>query len=76
MKNTHTAAHLEYDLNDDVRLVDPQGDVASGSIGRILGKIPRGTGRPSYVVSFVDRKVSVLSVRFDEIILSDARTYV
>jgi hypothetical protein len=75
MKNTNTPALIEYDLNDDVLLVDRNGNVPSGAAGRILGKIPRPSGRPSYIVSFVDQRVDVLSVRFDEILLMDTRTY-
>ena len=73
--STTLPALVEYDLNDDVRLLDRHGDVPSGSIGRVLGKIPGSSGRPTYVVSFVDKKVCVLSVRFNEILLADLGAY-
>lgn len=69
--NKHANTLFEFLLDDEVRLLEAHGDVPSGSLGRILGKIPRTTGRRTYAVSFVDEKVRVLSLRYNEIVLAD-----
>ena len=61
----------EFQLNDNVRLLDRHGDVRSGTLGRILGRFARET-YPTYVVSFEGDRVRIASdVRFDEIVLAD-----
>ena len=57
-----------YRVNDPVRLLQSHGDVAAGSIGRVLGWFPRPT-EITYVVSFVDAKVSVLELHANEIVV-------
>ena len=65
------AVLTEFHLNDNVRLLDRHGDVRSGTLGRILGRIARETC-PTYVVSFEgDRARIANDVRFDEIVLAD-----
>ena len=66
--------HGEFRTNDDVRLLESHGDVASGTLGRILGRFAREAGA-TYVVSFEGDKVRIADdVRFDELVLvNDAR---
>jgi hypothetical protein len=59
---------VDFDLDEAVRLIDRTGGVASGSLGRVLGKLPDATGPTSYVVSFVAEKVSILAVLSREIV--------
>ena len=66
MVNTRAAA--EFLLNDPVRLRDQQRDVPSDTVGRILGRFPHPAG-PTYAVSFVDEKLSVLELYADQIVL-------
>ena len=61
----------EFQMNDNVRLLDRHGDVRSGTLGRILGRFARETS-PTYVVSFEGDRVRIANdVRFDEIVLAD-----
>ena len=61
----------EFQMNDNVRLLDRHGDVRSGTLGRILGRFARETS-PTYVVSFEGDRVRIASdVRFEEIVLAD-----
>ena len=59
-----------YRLNDAVRLLGRHDDVPAGSVGRVLGSFPRPT-EITYVVSFVDAKVSVLELHANEIVFVD-----
>jgi hypothetical protein len=61
----------EFQLNDNVRLLDRHGDVRSGTLARILGRFARETS-PTYVVSFEGDRVRIANdVRFDEIVLAN-----
>ena len=61
----------EFRMNDNVRLLDRHGDVRSGTLGRILGRLARESC-PTYVVSFEGDRVRIASdVRFEEIVLAD-----
>jgi len=59
-----------YHLNDAVRLLDGHDDLLAGSVGRVLGSFPR-PGEITYVVSFVDAKVTVLELHANEIVFVD-----
>jgi hypothetical protein len=59
-----------YHLNDAVRLLDGHGDVVADSVGRVLGSFPRPS-EITYIVSFVDSKVSVLELHGNEIVFVD-----
>ena len=68
-----TSAVTEFRLNDQIRLLDRHGDVASGSRGRVLGTFGDAADR-SYIVSFEREGTCVAAVSFDEIVLAhDAR---
>jgi hypothetical protein len=56
----------EFHLNDAVRLLVGHGDVPAGAVGRILGKFPRRHDS-TYAVCFIDKRISVLEVRANEI---------
>ena len=58
MTPIHTARD-EFRSNDLVRLVDRDGDILSGTRGRILGHV--ASEKPTYVVSFEGDRVRVLS---------------
>ena len=63
----------DFGLNDCVRLLHRHGDIASGSMGSVLGKFGDPSDR-SYIVSFEHEGTCVTDVRFDEIVLAhDAR---
>lgn len=64
----NATAAVEFLPNDAVRLRDQQRDVPSDTVGRILGRFPHPAG-PTYAVSFVDEKLSVLEVSPDQIVL-------
>ena len=61
----------DFGLDDAVRLLAGHGDVPAGAVGRVLGKFAR-PNNPTYVVCFVDKKVSALELRPNEIALLDA----
>jgi hypothetical protein len=61
----------EFQLNDNVRLLDRHGDVRPGTLGRVLGRFARETS-PTYVVSFEGDGVRISGdVRSEEIVLAD-----
>jgi hypothetical protein len=60
-------AHVRFELNEAVRLLDRHGDVPSGSLGRVIGALP-GPELPVYVVSFLAETVCIRDVRSDEIV--------
>ena len=70
--NVHspTPPVAQFSLNDAVRVLDYHDDVPSGSVGRVLGTFPRPT-ETTYVVGFVEAKVSVLELHRNEIVLVD-----
>ena len=49
-----------------VRLLDRHGEIPAGAVGRILGKFPRQHDS-TYAVCFIDKRISVLEVRPNEI---------
>ena len=69
--STRESALPEFSLDDAVRLLAGNGDVSAGAVGRVLGKFPR-PNNPTYVVCFVDKKVSALELRPSEIAPLDA----
>ena len=68
MRNDPTPTPTQFQPNDNVRLLQPHGDVCSGTLGRILGRFARETG-PTYVVSFEGDHVRISGdVRSEEIV--------
>ena len=66
MTSTPSAA---FHVNDTVRLLNPHGDIASGTVGRILGHFP--FNKPTYVVSFEGETVRILGdIRYEELALT------
>ena len=60
----------EFHQNDIVRLLNQHGDIASGTVGRILGRF--ASEKPTYVVSFEGDSVRIVGdVRFEEVALTE-----
>ena len=57
----------DFALDDAVRLLDRHDELPAGAVGRILGKFPRPHDESTYAVCFVDKKISVLELRPNEI---------
>ena len=58
-----------FHLNDSVRLLNDHGEIASGTVGRILGHFP--FNKPTYVVSFEGETVRILGdIRYEEVALT------
>jgi hypothetical protein len=71
MMNTLTPTRFaEYGLNDTVSLVAQNEDLASGSVGRILGKFAH-PGYPAYAIIVPGNKFAVRELRPQKILLVD-----
>ena len=56
-------------MNDSVRLLNQHGDIASGTVGHILGHLPYD--KPTYVVSFEGETVRIVGdIRYEELALT------